>query len=562
MAANSLNRYLVYTRPEDEASLWDAPAFRRLASIVPVQVVPIREEITEPHRTMSDCHIDSVRRADEADAAAVFLPPDCIWSDRSMVRLEEIARTGKSVVHMSGIRLDRDRFVPELANRYSEENLVLSMNSRELVSVALPHLHPITFTHFWNEYDGGLFPANLIWTVSGEGLLLRCFHLHPLMVKSQVRFAKFESTIDDDLPLRACPDASRDYVVTDSDELLAFEMSGLSRVVGTVCAKGSVEGVAAWAEVGANQRHRKLIRHRIRLHAGPISEPTWATTEAESDKVVDAVAKFNALSWRDIIFKYPAMLNGRLYAKSLGRGVQGGQLAAWVHILVWLRAALLRLNTTSYQMLFLRNGAAMITHPYWLVRQAIRSTLENCIARGDRHVILIGAEPNLALQLEQVRPGVAVQAFTSDFVPDMAFVQKADSDAIDLLVAIDVDRSKANILVPQQVGKRRILLRLAGDTRPVEGTFDQIKYFGSLGTRFCAILWNWTRRLRIRLRPAAELVKLPLKAAMLLLMPLIYCVIALICVPLNVIGVILDFSTGGQLSLYEDEKARLHGPSA
>ena len=46
-------------------------------------------------------------------------------------------------------------------------------------------------------------------------MLLRCFHLHPLMVKPQGPLAEFKSTIDDDLALRACPDSSRDYVVTD-----------------------------------------------------------------------------------------------------------------------------------------------------------------------------------------------------------------------------------------------------------------------------------------------------------------------------------------------------------
>ena len=142
-----------------------------------------------------------------------------------MVRLEALARSGKSVVHMSGIRLDRDGVVPELADRYSEERAVLSLAPRDLVGIGLRHLHPIARSHFFNEYDGGLMPANLAWSVGDEGVLLRCFHLHPLMVKPQGPLAEFKSTIDDDLALRACPDSSRDYVVTDSDELLAFEMS-------------------------------------------------------------------------------------------------------------------------------------------------------------------------------------------------------------------------------------------------------------------------------------------------------------------------------------------------
>jgi hypothetical protein len=240
---NTENRYLIYTQSEYEKDIRAAHSYQRLASLLAVEIIPILNDIEVPHRTMSDCHIDSLRRAEEVGAAVVFIPPDCVWSDGSMVRLEALARNGKSVVHISGIRLDRDGVVPEFARRYSEDRAVLSLEPRELVGIGLRHLHPIARSHFFNEYEGGLMPANLVWSDGDEGLLLRCFHLHPLMVKSQVPLAEFKSTIDDDLALRACPDSGRDYVVTDSDELLTFEMSAPRRVVGTVCPKSSIEGI-------------------------------------------------------------------------------------------------------------------------------------------------------------------------------------------------------------------------------------------------------------------------------------------------------------------------------
>ena len=225
LTGNPESRYLIYTQSEYEKDIRAAHSYQRLANILAVEIIPISKKIEVPHRTMSDCHGDSLRRAEEVGAATLFIPPDCVWSDGSMVRLEALARSGKSVVHMSGIRLDRDGVVPELADRYSEERAVLSLAPRDLVGIGLRHLHPIARSHFFNEHDGGLMPANLAWSVGDEGVLLRCFHLHPLMVKPQGPLAEFKSTIDDDLALRACPDSSRDYVVTDSDELLAFEMS-------------------------------------------------------------------------------------------------------------------------------------------------------------------------------------------------------------------------------------------------------------------------------------------------------------------------------------------------
>jgi hypothetical protein len=560
LAENSQNFYLIYTRPEDEENLRTAPAFRALAAIVPVEVILIREEITEPHRTMSDCHVDSLRRADELGAAAVFLPPDCVWSDGSMTRLEALARSGKSVVHMSGIRLDRDGVVPELAGHFSQGNAVLSMKARDLVAIGLRHLHPIALTHFWNEYDGGLMPANLVWTVPGQGLLLRCFHLHPLMVKSQVPFAKFESTIDDDLALRACPDASRDYVVTDSDELLAFEMSGLSRVVGTVCPKGSIEGVAAWAEVGTNKRHRELIRNSIRLHVVPVSKPAWAAAEAESDKVVDAVTKINALSWPDVASRHPAVFQSRLFAVSLGRTDYSGPLTPWIRLLVWLRVTLLKLNAAVWGLIFLKDGVPMITHPYWIVRRGMISALDQCFAGGERHVVLIGADPQLAQQLQRLRPGLVVQAFPSSAIPDAALVQRAGVGEVDLLVAIDVDRSGTP--APQHIGKRQILLRLAGDTRPADASYKNIRYFGRFGTRLCSALWLKMGRLRARLRPTSVSLGISFKAVGLFLMPLIYGGMALMSLTANVVGLVLDRLTGVDTFLRADKATRPHGPPA
>ena len=192
-------RFIIYTLPEDEQRLRDARVVRRLGSQMPVEFCLIGDPVSSAHRTMSDCHADTMRRADEDDAAAVFIPPDCIWADDGMMRLARIAQSGKSAVLMSGLRLDRDAVVPLLRDRRTENGEVLQITARPLVELGLRHLHKIALGHFWNEHGGGLMPANLYWTVPGEGLALRCYHLHPLLVKSQIPFARFASTIDDDL---------------------------------------------------------------------------------------------------------------------------------------------------------------------------------------------------------------------------------------------------------------------------------------------------------------------------------------------------------------------------
>jgi tetratricopeptide (TPR) repeat protein len=310
--------FLIYTRIEDEEILDRADIFRRLKSLMPVEIHHIAEPLGDnPHRVMSDCHAAALHRADTEDAAAVFIPPDCVWADGSMASLARLADAGKAMVHISGVRLDRDAVVPLLRTYLDADRGVTGIGARPLAALGLSHLHKIAKTHFWEEFDGGLMPANLSWTVSGEGLALRCFHLHPLMVKSQKKFSRFESTIDDDLALFACPDESGDYVVTDSDEILAFELSDPERIIAGNFKKGDVEGTAAWMEVGTNDRHHLLAMHAIRVHTGPITEATWRPVEEKGRALIAELLKINRSSSLSLALRHRTVLHFRYYAMTL-----------------------------------------------------------------------------------------------------------------------------------------------------------------------------------------------------------------------------------------------------
>ena len=72
----------------------------------------------------------------------------------------------------------------------------------------------------------------------------------------------------------ACPDDSGDYVVTDSDELLAIELSDPGHHFRTGFRKSSVDDVVTWAEQFTDLRHRRLFRREVRMHTG-IKTPAW-----------------------------------------------------------------------------------------------------------------------------------------------------------------------------------------------------------------------------------------------------------------------------------------------
>jgi tetratricopeptide (TPR) repeat protein len=321
-------RFLIYTVERDEASLTGSDAFARLSALMPVEVHRIPEPLSQPHRVMSDCHIAALHLADAEDAATVFIPPDCVWANGSMARMEQLAKAGKSLVHISGIRLDRDAVVPLLRKYLSKDRCILEIGSRPLVSLGLTHLHTIAFTHFWREYDGGLMPANLYWTVEDEGLALRCFHLHPLMVKPQKKFVRCSGTIDDDLGPYACPDESGDYVVTDSDEIHTFELSGPERIVLGEFVKGDTDSTAGWMEVGTNTRHHHLVTHPIRIHAGSMTSAKWQEIEREGDALIARLLQLYRSSPFWLLLRHPLVLHYRYLAQLHHYGRYAGHVSA------------------------------------------------------------------------------------------------------------------------------------------------------------------------------------------------------------------------------------------
>jgi hypothetical protein len=563
LTAHPQNRYLIYTRAEDEERLRAATAFRHLSSIIPVEVLLISDEIIQPHSTMSKCHADSMRRADEVGGAGVFLPPDCIWSDQSITALERIARTGKSVIYISGIRLDRDGVSSELAKRHSSDGGVLSLSSRELVSIGMRHLHPIALTHFWKDYGGGLMPANLVWEIPEAGWLLRCFHLHPLMVRSQIRFAKFSSTIDADLAPEACPDISSDYVVTDSDELLAFEMSGLSRVVGTICPKQSINGVATWAEQGANARHRELIKRSIRLKACDDVGAGWRSAQTESDEVVRSITEILAMRSMKLFFYSRSVFVGRVIAAALGRGVRRNDIVfAWMRALGQLLLKLLAMNAVLHRKIFFQRGIPRITHPLWLLRRELVAALQEIILESDRNVVLIGVDPSVAAQLRNGFPGSTIYGFAPGSKPDLTLLQRAERGEIDKLVTVDVELFDTGDPPQQQVGRLRILLRLDGDRKSLRGNIEDLRFFGGWGARLSSCLWSGFRRLGAKFRPVSPLAAILAKAVAIPLHPLFDVSLAAFACFVNVLGFLLDRGEGHHWTLFQRQGDSLpHRPS-
>jgi len=246
--------------------------------------------VSNPHETMSVCHRRAIEAGDAAGAALMFYAPDVVIADGGMRTLVRLLAAGKRAVQVVGLRMQKEEVVPLLLRDHiaaDGTNLVIS--SRELMAMAMAHLHPLTKMHVdgMNEYD--LMPQEIFWPAGKHGLVARCFHIHPLLVYPRVRNAPFSTTIDDDYLRTACPDPNDEYVVTDSDELCVFELSSMQRALIGLRRQPDYRDVAEWAWSSARPHHLEHFSRRIILHTGGTGGPEWLSALSRCDAAVKRI---------------------------------------------------------------------------------------------------------------------------------------------------------------------------------------------------------------------------------------------------------------------------------
>lgn len=320
-------RYIIYTRPEDVEVIRSAPCYEHLAASVPVQFEWIDPKIGIVHGIMSDCFRRGIRAAEAANAGILLLTPDIVFADGSFSTIKRCAEAGRDVVFIPAIRTTKRAVVQALAGNRTQN--AIKVTPRQLMRIALDNLHPLADGSWWEEGEADdLIPANLYWRVGDEGIVGHCFHLHPVFVRPRRYGAAFFGTVDDDFVPAACPDPRNDYIVTDSDELLAVELSDPGRYFRTGLLKGSVADAARWAEQFTNQRHRSLFPVRIRMHAG-ISDPEkWREAEEKASVVAEQIQAELDRPWWQIIFDLDRLIrrsfrNWKEFQLDLANGTSG-----------------------------------------------------------------------------------------------------------------------------------------------------------------------------------------------------------------------------------------------
>ncbi|NMM46725.1 hypothetical protein HH303_19710 [Rhodospirillaceae bacterium KN72] len=313
--------YRIFTTKADRAVIEASPAYELLARTIAVEFHEITTDPADqanPYNTQSDCYRLGIELGNAADAALIFHNADVVMADGGFRYLVDAVDTGKRAVMAMGVRLNKEDASSAIRSyQVDKSSPEITLTPRDLSRIALDNLHQLTKLHIFNRRKPKEWlPFAIFWEVR-NGLLMRCFNLHPVVVYPEVKDAQFSKTIDHDYLEAACPNPTDTVIVQDSDLFCACELSRHDLMMDVMPWQGSAVEIARWAHFHTTSHYRSLLGSTIRLHAAGCDGREWLDAQAQSDAVVrevlEKVDDVEALGGEDILFEYGSYSEPQAY---------------------------------------------------------------------------------------------------------------------------------------------------------------------------------------------------------------------------------------------------------
>lgn len=281
------SRFVAYTLAADADALRGAMR-ERVPAGIETDAVAV-EGLSASHskqryRMMALCHQRALHDSQAARAAAVIVSPDCVIAAGGLDAILRRVGEGKRAMMVFGLRVAMESFLPEFTGRFPRGVAA----PRDLVGLALRHLHPFSRSLFVDSDVFSGVAAAACWPVGSEGLVARCFHLHPIMIDVRGVDRIPSATIDGHFVAKVCRKLSDVHVVVDSDEFVAFELSPADRQVAPGTRRMRVRDFVAFAATRCDHAHRHFFESKIRIHAEEVSA-AWRAAERRADRLMAEV---------------------------------------------------------------------------------------------------------------------------------------------------------------------------------------------------------------------------------------------------------------------------------
>jgi hypothetical protein len=228
------SKFLIVTRPEDWKAIQESPIF----SVLNRYISPVYVEIAPCPPDRSGCqhmglgHRIACEMAYRDKAYATVLTPDCMLSDGSVKRLQELARSGAQLVLTAALRFGEEPFLGHLRNmgclpsasRAATGN-PLTISGQQMVYAAVNGFHSETLAYEWDAPGLMAISPAAWWRVPGEdGVVLHSLSWAPLLLDygavADHDTSTFDQwTLDGDYLFNNAKNIEHIHAVQDSDEL-------------------------------------------------------------------------------------------------------------------------------------------------------------------------------------------------------------------------------------------------------------------------------------------------------------------------------------------------------
>lgn len=280
------HRYVIFTKQADKDLIERSTPYAALSRLVRVDFEIIDPWIDhQKYALNSICYAKALNMARDSGSAAVLLNADHALATNSVVTFQRLLSLGKRVIEVPAPRARKNKLAVLLAD-YRSSAGEISVPPLILSSMWLRNIHPLLTMHFVDGVAGTPFhPSHLYWSVGSEGIVARCCHLMPIVVRPGDAKIDFTSTVDDDLVESLKLKASDVYLCPDSRELFCCELSVDDHYVGVPSARGDVGRTVSFYLSTSRRNRLNLLR-----------ESLIVATE-EPNRLAWAVARINALRY-------------------------------------------------------------------------------------------------------------------------------------------------------------------------------------------------------------------------------------------------------------------------
>lgn len=249
--------------PHTLQELAACPAFLSLADFADIELIEIEPAGVRPHNMLSRCHAHSLEQ--ECDGC-LFIQPDMVFAAGSFRWLADAIHGANAVLVCT----------PRVIINNIPAGLLAS--PRQLMRIMLDNKHPVTNSLIVNGNQASSHPSHLYWQIGTDGIVARCFHMHPLFIVP--RGSKIGNTIDGDYLQTYYPNAERFVYATNSDDFAAIELSPPHHMGLTVYhSPASREGIKKWMRRYTLPIHHLHAKQSIRLIADFTDEAKWEEAE-------------------------------------------------------------------------------------------------------------------------------------------------------------------------------------------------------------------------------------------------------------------------------------------